>query len=107
MASGGGFHFVEVDKPAGRRGEGRRRPASQQYATAARKHVMRDIGFARRGTKKRSKTAEEDQPHAVNGVVAVVSTPIANTQALESPDEGLEENNARVSGTDLDRNVQS
>lgn len=39
------FHFVPMDGP---KRQGNKRPETQRYATAARKHAMKDIGFARR-----------------------------------------------------------
>jgi hypothetical protein len=43
------FLFVDVDDPTGRKKA--TKPASQRYSKAARKHVMRDIGLARRKVK--------------------------------------------------------
>ena len=47
--AGGIFLFVDVDDPTGRKKA--TKPASQLYTKAARKHVMRDIGLARRKVK--------------------------------------------------------
>lgn len=49
MVANGGFHFVPVDNAKRWRAESR--PKSQRYAREARKHVMKDIGFARRKEK--------------------------------------------------------
>ena len=61
------FLFVPVDGPTSR--QGMTKPASQRYTKAARKHVMKDIGFARRKDKNgKASTSKEVDPDLVDGV---------------------------------------
>ena len=69
----GVFLFIDIDDPTGRKKA--TKPASQRYSKAARKHVMRDIGLARR----KDKLGRPSIPHGEGQASNVVDGPAAKT----------------------------
>lgn len=71
------FLFVDVDDATGR--SNTKKPASQRYSKAARKHVMRDIGLARR----KDRTVKGSKLHSVGQEPDSVDGPTAKGPTVE------------------------